>query len=572
MGTLATGDDVGPAARLARECTVARHALALAGWVGTGGRPVTAGRVLRRADVAAAGAVLGVPVPARVRTAADVGDLHRPWCLAVAMGLIRVGGGRVSSGPALEFWPLSDAESLAGWLAGLRAVCAAESYPQDEDSVRLLARALLMVLAGADAASPGRGLWPAVCKAVDEVCEMHDKSYWEPLHAADRYRELESDDPTAGLVTLLAGFGAAAAGPGGPTITPLGRWAAQRICADLPALASPRLTAAELITEFARFAEEEQQWHVAWGWLAERDPAHAARDILTAAEQVSPLQRLRAVGVAERLGDNALPAWRELAAAPCVGPHARAVLAGIGQGPEPDDADRRWLAAEAAAAAAEDKGPDEALSCVSDAIAGDGLDDQLAVVRATGHPGAGELARAITEFAASGAPRSIAQVVQLKVSLDRMRRPIWRRVRVPATATLGDLHEVIQVVYGWDGDHLHVFQVGKKSYSDPFAGLDETRDEEETRLGELAASGAGKISYTYDLGACWQHEITLEGTLEREPGRNYPVCAEFSGDSPEEYPPEEDGSGDSNDEPAQPRRFSLADVNRKLAALGLRGC
>ena len=55
-----------------------RHALALASWVAPGGRPVTAGRVLRRSDVAAAGALLSVPVPARVRTAADVGQLHRP--------------------------------------------------------------------------------------------------------------------------------------------------------------------------------------------------------------------------------------------------------------------------------------------------------------------------------------------------------------------------------------------------------------------------------------------------------------------------------------------------------------
>lgn len=62
----------------------------------------------------------------------------------------------------------------------------------------------------------------------------------------------------------------------------------------------------------------------------------------------------------------------------------------------------------------------------------------------------------------------------------------------------------------------------------------------------------------------------LEATLAREAGRNYPVCAEFSGDSPEEYPPADDGSDDSDDEPAQPRRFSLPDVNRKLAALGPR--
>ncbi|HEX6682585.1 MAG TPA: plasmid pRiA4b ORF-3 family protein [Candidatus Limnocylindrales bacterium] len=571
MGTASTGDDLGTAARLARECTVMRHAAALAGWIGAGQRRVTAGRVLRRPDVPAAGALLGVRVPARVRTAADVRELHRPWCLAVALGLLRIDAGMVTAEAALESSEQSDADVLEGWLAGLRAVCAAESRPDDEDSVRLLARALLIVLAGADTAPPGRALWAAVREKLDALCDLHDKSSWEPLHAAGRYYDLEADDPLAGLVTLLAGFGAVAATPGGPAITRLGGWAAGRICADMAALASPRLTAAELITEFARFADEEQQWHVAWGWLAERDPSEAAWEILAAAEQASPLQRFRAVRVTERLGGDSLPAWRELAAAPCVGPHARAALASMNHGPEPDDADRRWLAAEAAAAALEDKGPDEALSCVTDAMPGDCLGEQLASVLATGHPGARELARSVTEFAASGAPRSSDQVVQLKVSLQGMRPPIWRRVQVPATATLGDLHEVIQVAYGWDGDHLHVFRVGKKSYSDPFVGLDGARDEEEPRLGELAASGAGKISYTYDLGACWQHEITLEGTRERELMRNYPVCAEFSGDSPEEYPPEEHGSGDSNDEPTRRWRFSLADVNRELAALGLRG-
>jgi Plasmid pRiA4b ORF-3-like protein len=38
-------------------------------------------------------------------------------------------------------------------------------------------------------------------------------------------------------------------------------------------------------------------------------------------------------------------------------------------------------------------------------------------------------------------------------------------------ATLGDLHDVIQVLFGWDGDHLHVFQAGKKQYSDPLMDL-----------------------------------------------------------------------------------------------------
>jgi len=110
-------------------------------------------------------------------------------------------------------------------------------------------------------------------------------------------------------------------------------------------------------------------------------------------------------------------------------------------------------------------------------------------VRATGHPDAAALAQAVAEFAASGAPRGIDQVAQLKVSLAGFRPPIWRRVRLPVTATLADLHEVIQVLFGWDGDHLHLFQVGKKRYGDPFVDLEGTGDEDAVRVRDAVPPG-----------------------------------------------------------------------------------
>ena len=250
--------------------------------------------------------------------------------------------------------------------------------------------------------------------------------------------------------------------PGRPAITSLGRWAAGHLAAGLADPADPGLPAGEMIAEAAGFGDEEQQDHVARGWLAGREPVQAAREILAAAEDMSPLRRSVAVRLVEALGDDALPAWREMASARCVGPFARAVLAAWDRGPEPGDADGDWLAVEGAAAALEDKGPDEALSRVWESMPGADLDDRLAAVRATGHPDADALARAVAEFAASGAPRSIDQVAQLKVSLAGFRPAIWRRVLVPATATLGDLHVVIQVLFGWDGDHLHEFAGGKK--------------------------------------------------------------------------------------------------------------
>jgi hypothetical protein len=558
VDTAVSGDELRDAARLARESVVAGRAVTLARWIGTGRRPVTAGQVLRKADVPAAGVAVGVDVPPRLRTMADIRSLHRPWCVAVATGLLRVGGGWVTGGPALRRWPPGDADLLAAWLTALRAVCAAESYPQDEDSVRLLAMALLSVL-GEDGVPRTGGLWGPVHATLHDLCDRYDKSSWEPLHAADRYNGLETGTPLAALVELLAEFGAVAGDLGKPMITPLGRWAAGHLAAGLPGLANPDLPPGEMIAEAARFGDEEQRDHVAWGWLAERRPAEAAREILAAAEGMPPLLRSAAVGVVERLGEDALQAWRELTEAPRVGPHARAVLAAWDQGPEPSDADWDWLAVEAAAAALQDKGPDEALSLVWESMPEADLDTCLAQVRVTGHPDAAELSRAVAEFAASGAPRSIDQVAELKVSLSGSRPPIWRRVRLPTIATLADLHQVIQVLFGWDGDHLHLFQAGKKQYSDPFVSLEGTADDNAVWVRDVLTPG-GKIGYTYDLGACWEHQIALERIVTRDPDQDYPACVAYKGDSPVEYW--------SEDDPEEPEPFNLAEVNRKLAALG----
>jgi len=58
-------------------------------------------------------------------------------------------------------------------------------------------------------------------------------------------------------------------------------------------------------------------------------------------------------------------------------------------------------------------------------------------------------------------------VITMKVTLAGVRPPIWRRLVVPASMTLGDLHQAILGVMGWHGGHLHTFHVGGKTYGDP---------------------------------------------------------------------------------------------------------
>jgi hypothetical protein len=257
--------------------------------------------------------------------------------------------------------------------------------------------------------------------------------------------------------------------------------------------------------------------------------------------------------------------WREMTAVPGMGPHAKLALFTVGAGPEPDEGEWLWLAVESAAVALADKGPDEAVTVLAEALlAGDDLDRCLAVVRASDHPSALSLAAAITDFVASaGAEKlSVNQCLRLKVSLAGWKPPIWRTVLIPATANLAVLHLVIQVLYGWDGDHLHVFRVRGATYSDPSVPLEETRDEYAMRVLTALNAGGGKITYEYDLGEGWIHEIVLQQTVPREPGTSYPFCVEYSGDSPVEYPDYD------SDEEQQPEPFDLEAVNRRLAALG----
>ena len=57
-------------------------------------------------------------------------------------------------------------------------------------------------------------------------------------------------------------------------------------------------------------------------------------------------------------------------------------------------------------------------------------------------------------------------VYQLKITLNDIRPPIWRRVQTK-DCTLARLHDIIQAVMGWQECHLHLFQIGEDRYGDP---------------------------------------------------------------------------------------------------------
>lgn len=429
------------------------------------------------------------------------------------MGFLRISEGKVSSGPALEGWPPGDAALLDAWFAGLRAVCQTLADPWQEDGVTgMLAFALALLTVLEDEKAPtGAELWLAVLEESGDLCDTYDLDLVP--YAVMRRTGPAGGSQLGGMVALLAGFGAVTGRAGRPVITPLGRWAVRRLADALPRPAAPELPAAELIAEVAEHDDPAQRLKAASRWLEQHQPS----EILEAAEPMSPRLRLVAADLVMMLGDDAIPAWREFSKAPNVGPHARYALYACDQEPQPGERDFHWLAAESAAAALDAKGPDEALCVLWESVPGADLPGRLAVVREAGHPAAGELARALTEFTASGEWRSIDQGLQLKVTLKHWSPAIWRSVRLPVTATLGDLHWVIQILFGWDGDHLHAFRVNGRAYSDPDFALDDTADEDDIRVRDACRPGV-KVGYEYDFGTSWQHEITSQQAFTLDPG------------------------------------------------------
>jgi hypothetical protein len=107
---------------------------------------------------------------------------------------------------------------------------------------------------------------------------------------------------------------------------------------------------------------------------------------------------------------------------------------------------------------------------------------------------------------------------------------IWRRVQVPASLTLRELHGVIQVVMGWEGIHLFQFMLRARR----FGSLELAARSPDVSLSELRLRVGARFRYEYDLNGPWEHEVRLESRHEAGPQRTYPICLDGDGSCPPE--------------------------------------
>ena len=98
---------------------------------------------------------------------------------------------------------------------------------------------------------------------------------------------------------------------------------------------------------------------------------------------------------------------------------------------------------------------------------------------------------------------------------------VWRRLLVPGTCTLRDLHGVIQVTMGWEGIHLYQFCLRSRR----FGSWEVSASSPDVTLAGLKLRRGARFTYEYDLNIPWRHEVRIEESrLDAVPGKAYPTC------------------------------------------------
>ena len=117
-------------------------------------------------------------------------------------------------------------------------------------------------------------------------------------------------------------------------------------------------------------------------------------------------------------------------------------------------------------------------------------------------------------------------MLTLRVELTGTSPLVWRRVLVNASSTFEDLHGVVQLAMGWEDYHLHEFRVG-----DLRIGINDDEDDDDVpvtdeasvSLGDVVGVG-GHVTYEYDLGDSWVHDVEVEASEEAPRSLEHPVC------------------------------------------------
>jgi hypothetical protein len=102
---------------------------------------------------------------------------------------------------------------------------------------------------------------------------------------------------------------------------------------------------------------------------------------------------------------------------------------------------------------------------------------------------------------------------------------VWRRVLVPGSRRLEDLHRIIQICLGWQDSYRHCF------YSEASGGIDRNVLDDKMKTGEVCEQGISELQYEY--GTKWNIKVIFLSPYQ--PGKEEAIrCVAGEGAAPPE--------------------------------------
>jgi len=142
------------------------------------------------------------------------------------------------------------------------------------------------------------------------------------------------------------------------------------------------------------------------------------------------------------------------------------------------------------------------------------------------------------------------RLYQFRIGLLNVAPAIWRRIQLK-DCSIDKLHECIQTAMGWTNSHLHRFEIEGLVCGDPELLCDDPEcfvgtNSLETMVSDIVPRSGARflLSYEYDFGDRWRHEVVFEGCLPMDQGVRYPLCLEGE----RACPPEDVGGVDGYEE------------------------
>jgi hypothetical protein len=124
-------------------------------------------------------------------------------------------------------------------------------------------------------------------------------------------------------------------------------------------------------------------------------------------------------------------------------------------------------------------------------------------------------------------------LLRLKLLVRDVHPAVWRRVKLADGLSIADLHRVIQLLMGWEDDHLHRFRIHGRDYGIAYVGgpsFDE--DAAVVRLAQFGFRSTERVLYECDFPAGWQVEVRVEKVIEEAQCESHRIAACLAGREP----------------------------------------